>query len=364
MIRNKPFGGFRVPRWVFCCLLLSCAHGPAANNQVEQLGDLIAKARAEHAEVCSPKALALAEANHEFARLELQQGNFQRAEEHLALAEPNAKKALKDSVGCETREIAIQGPTDKDKDRIPDLLDACPEDPEDYDDFEDVDGCSELDNDKDTIVDTVDKCALIPEDLDKFEDDDGCPEPDNDKDGIVDKTDGCPLDPEDKDKFEDDDGCPEPDNDQDKIADKDDKCINDPETYNGVDDQDGCPDYKLITIVEDKIVLSQKIFFAKGKTVVLPKSYPLLNEVAQALKDKSKITVRIEGHTSDEGSDAFNLKLSQGRASAVRQYLIDQGIDGARMEAKGYGESLPLESNTKEAGRERNRRVEFFITAQ
>ena len=149
-----------------------------------------------------------------------------------------------------------------------------------------------------------------------------------------------------------------------KIVDKDDKCINEPETYNGVDDTDGCPDYKLITIVDDKIVLSQKIFFAKGKTVVLPKSFPLLNEVAQALKDKNKITVRIEGHTSNEGSDASNLKLSQGRANAVRQYLIDQGIDGARMESKGYGESLPLESNAKEPGREKNRRVEFFITAQ
>jgi outer membrane protein OmpA-like peptidoglycan-associated protein len=350
--------------WLLCLLLACCAHGPAAKNQVEQLDELIAKARAEHAEVCSPKALALAEANQEFARVELQQGNFLRAEEHLALAEPNAKKALKDSIGCETREIAIQGPTDKDKDRIPDLSDACPEDPEDYDDFEDVEGCPELDNDKDTIVDTADKCALIPEDLDKFEDEDGCPEDDNDKDGIVDKTDGCPLDPEDKDSFQDEDGCPELDNDQDKIADKDDKCINEPETYNGVDDTDGCPDYKLITIVEDKIVLSQKIFFAKGKTVVLPKSFPLLNEVAQALKDKAKITVRIEGHTSNEGSDASNLKLSQGRANAVRQYLIDQGIDSARMESQGYGESLPLESNAKEPGREKNRRVEFFITTQ
>jgi OOP family OmpA-OmpF porin len=361
-------------RWLLVLLLVSCAHGPAAQTQVEELNELISKARIEKAEICSPKALALAEANEEFARLELQQGNFLRAEEHLAIAEPNAKKALKDSVGCESREIAIQGPTDKDKDRIPDLTDACPDDPEDYDDFEDADGCPELDNDKDKIVDTDDKCPLIPEDYDTFEDTDGCPEDDNDKDGIVDKLDRCPLDPEDKDSFQDEDGCPEDDNDNDKIVDKLDKCpgsdadvtgkADTRETYNGVDDQDGCPDYKLIVVTDDKIVLNQKIFFAKAKTTILPKSFPLLNEVGQALKDKPKITVRIEGHTSNEGTDEYNLKLSQGRADAVRKYLIDQGIDGARMEAKGYGESLPIESNAKEAGREKNRRVEFFITAQ
>jgi outer membrane protein OmpA-like peptidoglycan-associated protein len=351
--------------WLLLCVLLfTCARGPAAKNQTEQVDALLKKARAEQAQVCSPKALALAEANQEFAKLELQQGNFLRAEQHLAIAEPNAKKALKDSVGCETREIAIQGPADKDQDRIPDLSDNCPENPEDYDDFEDTDGCPEDDNDKDKIVDKDDQCALIPEDYDNFEDTDGCPEDDNDKDGIVDKSDGCPIDPEDKDNFEDADGCPELDNDKDKIADKDDKCPNEPETYNEVEDTDGCPDFKLITITDEKIVLTQKIFFAKGKTKILPKSFPLLDEVAEALKTKTKITVRIEGHTSDEGTDAYNLKLSQGRADSVRQYLIDQGIDGARMEAKGYGESLPIESNKKEAGREKNRRVEFFITAQ
>src|SRR5688572_20516377 len=135
-------------KWLLLVVFFfACVRGPAVQDQTEQVDELLKSARAQKASVCSPKALALAEANQEFAKLELQQGNFLRAEEHLAIAEPNAKKALKDSVGCESREIAIQGPADKDKDRIPDLSDSCPEDPEDYDDFEDVDGCPELDND-------------------------------------------------------------------------------------------------------------------------------------------------------------------------------------------------------------------------
>lgn len=350
--------------WMLILTALACARGQQTSAETEAVQDLIAKAREENAQTCSPKALALAEANAEFARLELTQGNQARAAQHVALAAPNAKKALRDSVGCASRELVVQGPADQDKDGIPDLVDSCPSEPEDRDAFQDEDGCPDNDNDQDKIADRDDGCPLLPEDADGFEDENGCPDDDNDRDLLADQDDGCPNDPEDKDSFQDEDGCPDNDNDQDKIADQDDKCINDPETYNEVDDQDGCPDYKLIAVTEEKIELTQKIFFAKAKTKILEKSYPLLDEVALALKDFPKLYVRIEGHTSDEGSDKYNQKLSQGRAEAVRKYLISKGIEAARLEAVGYGEAVPIDTNSTEAGREKNRRVEFFLVAQ
>ncbi|MEZ4368853.1 MAG: OmpA family protein, partial [Kofleriaceae bacterium] len=80
--------------------------------------------------------------------------------------------------------------------------------------------------------------------------------------------------------------------------------------------------------------------------------------------DRPKIAVRIEGHTDSQGKDADNLRLSQRRADAVRDYLIGKGIDGDRMVAKGYGETIPIADNRTKGGREINRRVEFQITAQ
>ena len=188
---------------------------------------------------------------------------------------------------------------------------------------------------------------------------------DSDGDGCPDKVDKCPHQPEDKDGFKDDDCCPDPDNDEDGIADKVDKCPNLPEDKDGYQDSDGCPDkYKLVVVTQNKIELKQKVYFATARTRILARSFRLLNEVGSALKDNPKIHVRIEGHTDSRGSDAYNLRLSQGRANSVRLYLIRRGIDAARMEAKGYGESNPIASNRTRTGRAQNRRVEFTITKQ
>ena len=91
-------------------------------------------------------------------------------------------------------------------------------------------------------------------------------------------------------------------------------------------------------------------------------SFPLLDEVALALKDNPTIKVRIEGHTDSQGTDKFNLKLSNNRAASVRKYLIGKGIEGSRMESKGFGERVPIADNRTNDGRAQNRRVEFFIT--
>jgi OOP family OmpA-OmpF porin len=80
------------------------------------------------------------------------------------------------------------------------------------------------------------------------------------------------------------------------------------------------------------------------------------------LKDLPEIKkIRVEGHTDNVGGQAHNMKLSQGRANAVRDYLVGKGIDGARMESVGFGPDKPIASNKTAKGRAENRRTEFNI---
>lgn len=190
------------------------------------------------------------------------------------------------------------------------------------------------------------------------------PPADTDGDGLVDTEDRCPADPEDKDGFQDADGCADPDNDGDGIVDAKDKCPNEAEIINNIEDDDGCPDKgeSKVRLQEDKIVILEKVYFASNKDVVLPRSFPLLQQVAAVLRNNPQIKkVRIEGHTDSRGQDAFNLDLSQRRTNTVRQYLLEQGIAAERMEAVGYGEASPVDTNDTPQGRENNRRVTFTI---
>ena len=274
--------------------------------------------------------------------------------------EPEDKDGFQDEDGCPD--------PDNDNDGIPDAKDKCPDQAEDKDGFEDFDGCPDLDNDKDGIPDTLDKCPNQAEDKDGFEDEDGCPEADNDGDGLPDLNDLCPNFKEDKDGFQDDDGCPD-DNDSDGIPDDKDKCPNQPETYNGFQDDDGCPDStgkkQLVTVTDEKIEIKETVYFKTASAVIDRRSFDLLNQVAAVLKNYQHITkVRIEGHTDNQGVRRENLKLSQARADAVRAYLQNRGIAADRLTSVGYGPDKPVVSNRTPAGRERNRRVEFVITAQ
>jgi len=254
---------------------------------------------------------------------------------------------------------------DNDRDGILDEDDKCPDIPEDKDGFEDEDGCPEGnqgDRDGDGILDNVDKCPDDPEDFDGFEDEDGCPELDNDKDGILDNDDLCPMVPEDKDGFEDEDGCPDTDNDKDRILDQDDKCPNEPETYNGLDDQDGCPDKGRVVVTDTSIEILDVVYFEYNKAVIQSRSYPILDAVAAALTGNPGILlVEVQGHTDERGDDAYNLDLSDRRAKAVEQYLVDKGVDAKRLTAHGYGETQPLDPRSNEAAWAKNRRVAFLI---
>lgn len=104
------------------------------------------------------------------------------------------------------------------------------------------------------------------------------------------------------------------------------------------------------------------INFETAKAIILPESYPILDEAAKILKDNPGIRVEIGGHTDSRGSEAYNQKLSQQRAEAVRLYLIqNHSIEPNRLLAKGYGESQPVAPNDTEENMAKNRRVEFII---
>ncbi|HET7501469.1 MAG TPA: OmpA family protein [Kofleriaceae bacterium] len=351
----------RVALALALAVIAGCA-GTAVRAKTDVTAGLIATARASGAQRCAPVELAMAESHNDFARHQLDEGNYHDARAEAEIAETNAQLAIDKSPKdkCIDKNAPPPGPGDLDGDGILDDVDQCPRVPEDKDGYKDEDGCPDDDNDGDGIPDKLDRCPNEPEDKDGFQDDDGCPDPDNDQDGVLDKDDKCPDEPEDKDGFQDEDGCPDPDNDHDGVLDKDDKCPNDP----GVP-PDGCPKkYNLVVVTEKKIELKQTVFFDTNRATIKKVSFALLDEVAQAMNDSPTIKVEIQGHTDSQGNDAFNLKLSQKRAESVRNYLIKKGVTSDRMEAKGYGENVPIADNRTSAGRAQNRRVEFVINSR
>lgn len=117
-----------------------------------------------------------------------------------------------------------------------------------------------------------------------------------------------------------------------------------------------------VVVAKERLELKEKVFFDTGKTTIKPQSYGLLDEVAAVLKGNPDVKrVVIEGHTDSKGGKVANTKLSAGRAKAVRAYLVEKGVEPARLETKGFGPSRPVADNKTEKGREENRRVEFVI---
>ena len=121
-------------------------------------------------------------------------------------------------------------------------------------------------------------------------------------------------------------------------------------------------DLFLQPIHEGIKVKIENLFFATNKTYILPESEQAMSDLAQFLLDNPGVTIHITGHTDAVGSDEANQILSEGRANAVRQNLIDRGVAAERMTAEGKGEKEPIADNDTEEGRQLNRRVEFVIT--
>ncbi|WP_338868900.1 kelch repeat-containing protein [Myxococcus stipitatus] len=266
---------------------------------------------------------------------------------------------------------------DRDGDSVPDKKDRCPSEagvPEN-------DGCPDQDSDGDGVVDRLDRC---PNEAGSAESQ-GCPEPDEDGDGVPDAKDQCPKEkgtaenqgcPAVKDSDSDgvpdsEDQCPKEkgtaenqgcpavkDSDGDGVPDSEDKCPKE----KGTAENQGCPEPVKSAVPEEKLSLSgRRVTFPVGLSVIEGEGSRVLDEVVEMLKARPEVAIRIEGHTDNTGPETLNRELSQSRAEAVRSYLIQRGIDGSRLEARGYGPSRPVASNDTPEGRSENRRVDFVI---
>lgn len=257
-----------------------------------------------------------------------------------------------DACPFEPGPAAAKGCPDKDSDGIPDKDDTCP----DVAGLAVFNGCP--DTDGDSIPDNKDDCPAIAG-LAQFN---GCP--DSDGDGVQDTQDRCPTIP----------GLPQlngcPDTDGDGVSDPSDNCPLVP----GPASNHGCPVVEKIetpkeparvqlTTEEQEVI--NKVFhnleFETGKGIILQSSYAALDELLNLLKRKPTFKLLIDGHTDNVGGKAYNQKLSEARANAVKIYLTDNGIVESRIIAKGYGMMKPVFSNQTDAGRQKNRRVEFTI---
>jgi OOP family OmpA-OmpF porin len=114
-------------------------------------------------------------------------------------------------------------------------------------------------------------------------------------------------------------------------------------------------------LLEGLILTTNKILFDFGKSIIRSESYYQLEKVAKIMKYNPSMIIELSAHTDAIGKYSDNLKLSDDRANASRQYLLSKGIDGSRIKSKGYGETTPVASNKTEDGRQLNRRVEFRI---
>ncbi len=106
------------------------------------------------------------------------------------------------------------------------------------------------------------------------------------------------------------------------------------------------------------------IEFEFGKAEIKPNSVGMIRKVAEAMQANASLAIRINGHTDNIGSEKDNLTLSEDRAFAVKQMLIEMGISGDSIETIGYGESRPIGPNNSEENRRKNRRTEFEIIAK
>ena len=276
-------------------------------------------------------------------------------------------------------------PRDTDKDGVPDRRDACAGTP--LGARVDASGCP-IDGDADGVPDGIDRCEATPKGakVDAY----GCPT-DADGDGVLDGIDECASTP--KGAKVDAKGCPM-DSDGDKVFDGLDACEGTPKgctvdatgcpadtdgdgVCDGVDtcpdtpanvrvDAKGCPivlTEKETELLDTGMIRLQNINFDSGKAVIKPESFAPLDEVGDILSRWPQLRIEIGGHTDSQGSDAYNQKLSEERAAAVREYLLPKfpTLKADQLTSAGYGESSPIAPNDTAFNRAKNRRVEFKV---
>lgn len=208
------------------------------------------------------------------------------------------------------------------------------------------------DSDGDGINDNLDRCPQVS----GVASNNGCPpkpvEVDSDEDGLLDSVDDCP-------KIKgpaSNKGCPLPDSDNDGIVDSADKCPKVP----GIEANNGCPyeEVKIGVRDTDLNMLSKRVLFDTSKHSFKQETYPILLEIVQIMKQHPEAQFKLEGHTDSTGPSDMNLRLSQSRVNAVRDYFVENGIPISSLVTEAFGETQPTASNATREGRKQNRRVE------
>ena len=120
-------------------------------------------------------------------------------------------------------------------------------------------------------------------------------------------------------------------------------------------------DVPLSPLTAGSTIALRNIFFNTASYELLPASNAELDKLVLLLKNNPALRIELGGHTDNVGADAANLLLSDNRAKAVRDFVVAKGIDGARITAKGYGETVPVATNDTEEGRAANRRTEVKV---
>lgn len=265
-----------------------------------------------------------------------------------------------------------QGARDSDRDGVTDNADACPGTPVNVE--VGSSGCP-FDSDNDGVVDYIDSCpgTLAGATVDER----GCAF-DSDRDGVADSNDRCPSTTAGVpvDRF----GC-ELDSDGDGVPDGRDRCANTPSgtavnaagcradsdgdgVTDALDQCDNTP--RGVPVMSngcgaDQSLVLEGVNFELNSAKLAPNATRILDAVARTMLESPNFSIQINGHTDSQGSAAYNRKLSQQRASSVRDYLISAGVDAGRLKATGLGESSPIASNDTADGRAQNRRVEIRV---
>ena len=235
-----------------------------------------------------------------------------------------------------------------------------------------------------TTVEVVKEEETVEETRNPDSDADGLCDPWVSEEGVSDKyasvctgIDNCPEEAEDFDGYQDDDGCPDADNDRDGLCDPwveakgmlsnfahvcqgVDRCPEQAESQNGYKDDDGCPDE--VPQPPKKVFVLEGVNFESGKATITQDSYISLMKVVDIMETFKEATFEIVGHTDNVGSKDKNKQLSADRAAAVKNFLVENGIDESRMTTSGMGDSKPVASNKTPEGRAQNRRIEFTRT--
>ena len=241
---------------------------------------------------------------------------------------------------------AFNGCPDTDGDGIEDSKDSCPN----VAGLAEFNGCP--DTDGDGVVDGKDDCPTVK----GLKSMNGCP--DTDGDGVTDAKDKCPKEA----GPAANNGCPWADTDGDGVTDNVDKC---PKVV-GTVANNGCPEVVAVVQPSQEVInrlnaYAKTILFDSAKSSFKKQTFEVLQNITAILKEYPDSNFTLEGHTDSQGSKSSNQALSERRANAVREYLVENGISSARLTAYGFGEDYPIDTNASAAGRKNNRRTEVKL---